>query len=224
MDNQIIENWLKKSLIETIRILNFANNWWPGTAAGQQANASAWAMAFFVEAALDMCAGAQLTARCSEGKKGIVKTIVDDRWVSGANRLHQSSQLMLDFCVTNDGSSDPIQLTGESEVHANHSIGYLPTPDNGYAWDFYKLLIVPSATRLYFARVAAQDGKSVQDRIRELAENLRKLIDLYGPAFVRPNDEIAVVLVPATIKHRNNTRILWVTRGRVRIETVSNQF
>jgi hypothetical protein len=221
MDKQEIENWLTTGKQHVIQTLGLPVNWWPTTAANQQARASAWATAFFTQGALANAAGATLTARCTIGAQNLSLQILNAYWVNGVDRLHDATQLMLDYCVTNEGASSPIQVTGESEVGPSYPIEADPIPENGYAWDFYKLLIVPSATRLFLARVAAHDGVGAPQRIAHLAANLRTLVDFVGFSHLRSNDELGAVLIPATSGQRNETMILWVVRGRVRIERVT---
>lgn len=222
MNKSDIETWLTGSKSQLITLLGLPLNWWPTTAPNNpQARASAWAASFFTKASLAAAAGRSLTAHCSNGSNNLTQQILAAYWNNPPNRFHDPSQLMLDFCVTNDGASSPIQVTGESEVGPSYPTNDTPIPANGYAWDFYKLLIVPSATRVFFARVAAAGGISAPDRVYQLANSLRNLIDLYGTAYLRPNDELAAVLIPATTSQRDETIILWVTKGRVRFEKVT---
>lgn len=222
MTKNDIETWLVSSKTLVINLFGLPANWWPTTAPNNpQARASAWGASFFTNASLANAAGRSLTVHCSNGANNLSQQILATSWNNPPNRLHDPSQLMLDFCVTNDGASSPIQVTGESEVSPSFPTSYNPVPANGYAWDFYKLLVVPSATRVFFARVAAHGGVSAPTRVDELANSLRNLVDLYGPAYLRPNDELAAAIVPATTGQRDETIIFWVTRGRVRFEKVT---
>lgn len=220
MDRNALENWLIEGKRDVIRLNNLASNWWPTTAANQQALASAWSTAFFARAALENSAGAVCTARCLAGSGNLNSQVLADRWISPPGRCHDTAQLMLDFCVTNEDAASPIQVTGESEVSPSFPVRAEPIPRNGYSWDFYKLLIVPSSTRLFFARVAADGGVRAPDRVHELACSLRQLVDRLGPALLRPNDEIGAALIPATKRDRDESLVFWVVRGRVRFEKV----
>lgn len=224
MDKLELEQWLATGKKKTIAELGLQPNWWPissNSAAPFAAQASAWGTAFFTEAALSRAAGEVLIARCSSGSGNLSQKILSAEWISPPSRTHDTKQLMLDYCVVNQSASSPIQVTGESEVGPSHPIDFDPIPTNGYAWDFYKLLIVPSSTRLFFARVASHNNVNAVKRIENLAKSLRKLIDIYGPTFLRPNDELGAVLIPATTKQRDETTILWVSQGRVRFEKIS---
>ncbi|MCD5362816.1 MULTISPECIES: hypothetical protein [Chromobacterium] len=223
MNKTELEQWLVIAKNNTIKQLKLQTDWWPLSSNSKPyaAQASAWGIAFFTEAALNRAAGEVLTARCSNGSNNLSQSIVDALWVSSPDRIHDKDQLMLDYCVVNQTASSPIQVTGESEVGPSHPIDFNPIPTNGYAWDFYKLLIVPSATRLFFARVASSGGVGAPQRIEALAKSLRKLIDIYGPTFLRPNDELGAVLIPSTTSQRDGAIILWVSQGRVRFEKIT---
>lgn len=222
MDHKTVQNWLVASKADVIAMNGLPADWWPTTSAkkGNQAIASAWAARFFLCAAEATAAGRSLTVHCSDGKNRLSKTVVDTHWVKPLGHRHDSTQMMLDFCVTNDSGSDPIQVTGESELFPSHPINPAIEPVNGYTWDFFKLLVVPSATRLFFARVAAS-GDSAPARVQSLADMIRDLLDKFGPAMLRPNDELAAVVIPATATDRDQTTIVCMSRGRVRIEKVA---
>lgn len=221
MDKPTTEAWLKASYLHTMDTLHLENDWWPTSNSKNQALSTAWATAFFVEGAKASCSGELLVVRCPSGRDNYSKRILHSNWVSKSRQI-ESSQLMLDFSVVNMASSSPIQLTGESEMYVSHSTGSDPSVENDYAWDFFKLLIAPSSTRLFMARLAGRDGISAVQRIDDLANSLRRMIDLYGSAFIRPNDFLAAVILPAGVTMKNETTILWVTNGRVRIEKITS--
>ncbi|WP_437644273.1 hypothetical protein [Sorangium sp. So ce362] len=222
MNKVELETWLTAARASTIAELKFGSDWWPMTTGSEQAYASAWALAFFIHAAHDRCAGNELTAACSAGdKKEDNDKILKALWTNGSSRLHQPEQVLVDFSVHNWNASSPIQLTGESETYAAHGVGDSLTSKDGYSWDFYKLLIVPSATRLFFARVGGADGEDASTRCSKLAQTLMGLVDWYGPALLRPHDELGAVILPSAKKAHADTILLWLDRGRLRQERIS---
>jgi hypothetical protein len=126
--------------------------------------------------------------------------------------------VLVDFSVHNWEASSPIQLTGESESGPYHGTGdSLESNKDDYSWDFYKLLVMPSTTRLFFARVGRTKGSAIPERIEALVTTLQGLIDWYAPALLRPHDELGVVLVPSRRAFVSETRVLWLDRGRLKV-------
>lgn len=217
MEQGEIETWLTKARQTTVNHLGFTHDWWPTTNKNGQARASAWSLGFFLHAALSRCVGAELLAACSAGaSKEMNEKMVQALWTNSPSRKHQSSQVVLDFSVHNPESSSPVQLTGESETYPTHGVGQSLTTADGYAWDFYKLLLVPSTSRVYFARVGANGGQSGGERCRALAASLASLVDWYGPVMLRPHDELGGVILPAAKKNHDETVIFWLDRGKLR--------
>jgi hypothetical protein len=222
MNKGELEKWLTTARKSTIEQLDLDPNWWPMTRGSEQANASAWAMAFFIHAALDRCSGKSLAAACSAGdKKEQNEKILKALWTSGSARTHEKEQVLVDFSVHNWNASSPVQLTGESETYASHGVGDSLTSADDYSWDFYKLLVVPSATRLFFARVGGAGGEGAVDRCSKLAMTLVQLVDWYGTALLRPHDELGAVIVPSSKRAHAETIVLWSDRGRLRQERIA---
>ena len=219
-----IETWLWNSRDSLIADLGFDTAWWPNalTKAAPGAAATAWALSFFLEAAKARCFGKDLHLH-THGKAGSqVETIIKSRWV-GAGRQHSPKEVLVDASVHNWDAASPIQLTGESEVRPTWDTGDSLEGRDDYSWDFYKLLVVPSATRLFFARLSGRgkgtNGIAAGTRIQELLTSLQGIVDLYGPAMMRPGDELGGAIVPFSAKlARTETVVFWLERGRLRHE------
>jgi hypothetical protein len=96
-----IEGWLWASRLRAIAQLGFDAGWWPMTNttghANRQGEASAWALAFFLQASLDRCFGKRLTAACNTARD---ETATDsfrqrliDAFQTGGSRRFLGSQL-----------------------------------------------------------------------------------------------------------------------------------
>jgi hypothetical protein len=221
MDALEIEQWAKDGRKTAVTELNLDPGWWPTTTRSGQREASAWSLAMFLHAALARCVGSELTAACSAGSaKPLNRKIVDALWSQVASRKHQPAQVILDFSVHNLRASSPIQFTGESEMFAQHSTD----KDGDYAWDFYKLMLVPSASRLFVARVGGARSESSGSRCTKLADTLSEMVDRYGPVMLRPHDELGAVIIPSSKKERNEMLLCWLDRGRLRRGRIKTPF
>ncbi len=223
MDHDEVEKWLLDAKKTTQTVLNLANDWWPITSGDEQARASAWALAFFLTAANARCSAPTLIAACSasEASKPHNSKVLKALWTK-PGREHQEEQVLVDFSVHNWDASNPIQMTGESEANASQRTDDQLSP-NSYGWDFYKLLLVPSASRLFFARVGGDGGVSAGERCKLLAKTLIELVDWYAPALLRPHDEVGVVIVPSAKNSLEDGFVLTLERGRLRPSALSEQ-
>lgn len=221
MNVEEIETWLRDAHTKVVGLLELKADWWPTTTGHGQAQSSAWATAFFVVAALDRCWAPNLVAARNKGTDDLNKKVIDKFWVSGAERTHEQSEVLVDFAVHNWDAASPIQITGESEMHAAHGVGDSMGSADDYSWDFYKLLVIPSITRLFVARVGSRDGESATKRCLQLAQTLAGLVDWYGPALLRPHDELGAVIMPSTVSEQSATIIMWLDRGRLKHRTIS---
>lgn len=218
-----IETWLWSGRENVIADLSFDKNWWPNSLKKGTPGAAAtpWALAFFLEAAKTRCFGKELHLH-AHGKDGSpAETIIKSRWI-GSGKHHSKQEVLVDASVHNWTAASPIQLTGESEVKPTWDTGDSLEGKDDYSWDFYKLLVVPSSTRLYFARLSARSGPqgvNAAERIEQLLASLQGIVDLYGPTMMRPGDELGGVLVPFSAKlAHTETVIFWLDRGRLRHE------
>ena len=90
-------------------------------------------------------------------------------------------------------------LTVESETHAHHGVGdAISRYANGYAWDFFKLVWLPSPRRLFIARVGALKGATESARIETLRKSLDRIVGNYPFAFAA--DDVLVVIILAETK------------------------
>lgn len=232
MDRVEIEEWLWASRQLVLSTLRFGAGWWPMTnttgAPDRQAQASAWALAFFLSAASSRCSGKALTAAChtrtTSETLSAYRSALMGAWLAKETAFtHSKHEVLVDFSVHNWNAANPVQLTGESEMYPSHGVGdQLTAGVDDYSWDFYKLLVVPSVTRLFVARVAGHGGKSASERAAALADTLVGLVDHYGPALLRHHDELGAVVLPAGKKSIGDTRILWLDRGRLRCDVAKS--
>jgi hypothetical protein len=220
MTKDEVEGWVHAGYATATAALSLGASWWPTTTGDNQSKATAWATATFLHAGLELCFARELITACPVGINEATKKVVDAIWTTDSSRTHQPEQVLLDFTIRNPEATSPLQVTGESEMGPSHGVGTSTRGSDGYSWDFYKLLLVPSPTRLFAARVAA-DGASAVDRTRTLAASLRGLIDWYGPAMLRPNDEVGGFIIPATKADAAETLVLWTERGRFRFEKIT---
>lgn len=210
MNQTTLENALIESRKHTIATLTLKPKWWPTTSGEKQSQGAAWSTSFFLNVAstnLPARPPAQ-TLACSAGtKKPLNLAIVDSLW-TGADRLHVSEQLAVDFAIQDWTKPRPMLMTAESELFPSYHHGDQIVPSNGYAWDFVKLLLVSSPVRLFFARVAASPPMSVEDRCDAVAQSLVALFSRHHQ-LLSSNDDLGCVVVPASKKARLATNILW---------------
>jgi hypothetical protein len=126
-------------------------------------------------------------------------SLVEKIWSQSTkdSREIDREEVLVDFAVLDWKSQDHIVLTAESEMHAAHGVGYHICGNNGYAWGFYKLLVVPSPIRLYFAQVGAGYGFSGKDRRDDLVKSLDEILrnQDYSKNLLRPNDFLSIVIL-----------------------------
>lgn len=88
--------------------------------------------------------------------------------------VYQTRQLLFDLTVT-DGWK--LLLACESEVHAQHGAGHgLDAEEDGYAWDFRKLLLAPAEKLLFVARVSKSGQGKPPRSIAGLKTSLEKCL------------------------------------------------
>jgi hypothetical protein len=66
--------------------------------------------------------GWQCTRMSIKSTSYLGRITLDKLWIAPPGRIHQSQQVLVDFSVHNWNASSPIQLTGESETHAQHEV------------------------------------------------------------------------------------------------------
>ncbi len=145
-----VDGWFSEAHAHVARIFRLPSDWWPN---GAQGHSTALATAFFATAARQRCGGKGLIVGCSNGKGGVCNKVLRDRWNS-SGRTHEAYQTLVDFSVQRWSRPGVMELTGESEMYGRHGVGDSVDGRDDYSWDFFKLLLVPSKTRLFMARVA----------------------------------------------------------------------
>lgn len=218
MNIATIETWLLDSYGSAS---NGAVNWWPSS----QAEATSWATHFILRATTDLCSNTKLSIHTTSGKGGTTKSIINAFCIKNKNYKMRNGTMMVDFSIHNEQAADPIQLTAESETGVGHETGenYLISK-NDYAWDFFKLLLVPSRNRLFYARVSNRKKTTTYIRCKQLAFNLVKIYEKHGSAFLRPNDRLAIAIIPEKFNDRDKGWIISITNGVVIIKKCSNVY
>lgn len=203
-----IEAWLWEARAETTRAVDGGDTWWPRT----QGQASGWAAAFFVKAARARIPTSRGLSLCmtGQGEDSHRRKIIAPLWATEGGK-HWAHEILVDLSVYDWSSGSPILFTAESEVGPNHGVLNSLTTDDDYSWDFFKLLVVPSPIRLFFARVGAPKVGTAPVRIGTLTKTLSDLVALYSKAFLRAGDELGAVIIPAAKADAQSgqTTILW---------------
>jgi len=210
MDRATVESALIESRRHTIATLGLKPKWWPTSSGKKQAQGAAWSTAFFLKVATDLLPSAppkQILACSAGSKKPLTRLIVQSLW-TGPERDHVSEQISVDFAIQDWSKPKPLLMTAESELFPSYSHALEILPTNGYAWDFMKLLLMPSPLRLFFARVAASPPLGVEDRCDAVAESLVKLFSKHRE-LLDGNDRVGCVVVPASRKAHLASNILW---------------
>ena len=216
-----LETWLWNARERARNAHALPENWWPNTTTKGD-KTSAWALAYFLEGAETRCFGKvlHLSAHLTDATTPVIAS-----WKSPPAREHSPHEVLLDYSIHHWRAASPIQMTCESEAWPFHTTGAQMEKTDDYSWDFYKLLVVPSATRLFFARVGGKtkdpDNGSATERIGRLLESLQSLVDLYGPALLRPNDELGGAIIPYSPKAVKESLVFWLDRGRLRSRQVA---
>jgi hypothetical protein len=222
MTPEEVESWFWSAREKLKSAQKLEPAWWPNTTDKGNAGVTPLGYLFFLGAAASRCSGRQLTVAAEAPDGSVQKAVIDKEWLSPGTRDHSPSEVLVDFSVHNWAASSPIQLTGESEGGPYHGTGdSLESRTDDYSWDFYKLLVMPSTTRLFFARVGRTKGSAIPDRIQALVTTLQGLVDWYAPALLRPHDELGVVLLPSRRSFASETRILWLDRGRLKVRNAT---
>lgn len=127
-----------------------------------------------------------------------------DRYAPRGNRRLSQREFLLDFTLwpLDDAEGDHLLLSMESECYGAHGVGDTVTLDDGYSYDFYKLLLVPSPRRLFFARV----NGDAQRRDTLLGSLQTLTVEARDRGYLRDGDELLAVILSAAGTHRNNSR------------------
>lgn len=194
MTPETLLGWMELGLERAARELGCdPEQWWPRS----QAEATTWVWATMFEASTlvdvskptTLCA--PLSIRYPERQRLL------DEWLGkgGGLRHFYKGHDLLDFTMKHYQLSAPNVLSAESEMCEAHSVDCTIERMGDYAWDFFKLLQVPSRYRLMFARVGAGGGNvSPRERRAALIEGLKGLTEKYAKQFLREGDEVGIVV------------------------------
>lgn len=127
---------------------------------------------------------------------------------------HLPGEAMLDMVVFPDpaivmigGAKHIALLTMESEMCPDHGVKEVISRfENDYAWDFFKLIWVPSPRRLFAARVGGVGRKAEQaerSRIAALCKFLDAIITSYG-SIAFGKEDVLVILILAERDHKES--------------------
>lgn len=107
-------------------------------------------------------------------------------------------EYMVDFSIWNNDNApgEHIELTMESECFPAHGVGDSASLQDGYSYDFYKVLLVPSPRRLFVARVNDVHGAHRRDVLLQSLTTLTR--DAARLGYLRQGDQLAVVLLAAS--------------------------
>jgi hypothetical protein len=134
---------------------------------------------------------------------------------SGPRRL-SIREYMVDFSIWNNdrAQGEHIALTMESECFPAHGVGDSASLQDGYSYDFYKVLLVPSPRRLFVARVNDVHGAHRRDVLLQSLTTLAN--DAAGLGYLRQGDQLAVVILAASSGQRADSIVaVWDPDRRV---------
>jgi len=212
-----LEHWLWEARDIAIETLDEEATWWP-TSNNESLPTTAWATAFVIRAALSQLgdiAGNTLAMSGTDASTPPAK--IRERMWGPARGVNAGYQAMLDYSVNDWTASNPIRLTAESEASATEPCGpWTEVGSKSYSWDFYKLMVVPSPIRLFFAVVGTIEQHE-NDRLGAVEAELQRQVVKYSGTLLRPKDELGVILLPQSKANAfdGRTRILWADNGRL---------
>lgn len=196
-----------------------AGDWWPKAQGTFTVLAWALALEWATEDALGSKGApawycAPWGSRCEEkralfSKRYNVK-FADEGFARRGARRHDPHGYLVDFSVWPENEDLPM-LTMESEMAPDHGAGASVSLDDGFIYDFYKILLVPSSRRLFVARVRNETQRD------QLLESLGQVTDSARSAgrVIQPADRIAAcVLLSGTRKRESSKVAVWNHRRR----------
>jgi hypothetical protein len=170
--------------------------------AKDQARASTLVWGAVLHAAKELCPEVEGSSRWLSAtwhkRQQTREPLVERHWTAQGGK-HAEAEVLVDFLVSrHDATSIPgaasrLVLTVESEMGASHGVS--ASFVDGYARDFFKLLVVQADFRLFFARVGGPDGKSLAARLPSLSASLSTLCDRYRNQIA--NARLACILMGA---------------------------
>lgn len=213
MDKSTVEDWLRTSFRDVAPLYQADAGlaWWPDWGTGGQGQATSWVWAAILRAGhairvetpnLQLWFGTPWHASVGHQHREVREKLVSKLWTNHEHCRHSPYEVLVDFTISDYGSKgSPILISAESEMHPHHGVGPAMAYNDDtaelddYTWDFYKLLLVRSQRRLFFARVGAVGEMSENARMEKLKSSVAEVLEWYGDALIGP-DELAVVILP----------------------------
>lgn len=200
------------------------DNWWPGDPPGknkgnQQGWFSNWMTAVICVSADELLSGS--SEHLELNKCGSQTTHVEFQeklfnklWQKDIeSRSRSETESMVDLSVICWEQARPIEYAAEMEASPRQSVNDI-LPDlekDTYAWDFWKLLAMPSPRRLLIARVGSLNTATAEERIDVLIDTLTT-IARRNSGLLAAEDALAVILFP-------DDRMTWRERTRLAVWT-----
>ncbi len=126
-------------------------------------------------------------------------------------------EVLVDFVVARQESETKlVPLVGcESEMHSNHGVGYSLDGENGYAFDFWKVLMFQAPLLVFAARVNTV-------WLDDLEESLRLCARDYCDYWSRRR--LCVVLLPSASRKRSEVRLgIGTAAGEIEFERLDSR-
>jgi hypothetical protein len=111
-----------------------------------------------------------------------------------------NKEVLVDFVVARQESQTKmVPLVGcESEMYVDHGVGYSLDPENGYTFDFWKLLLFPAPFLIFAARVNTAWLDDLEESLRLCAQDYR---DYWSAR------RLYVALLPSTSRKVSEVRL-----------------
>jgi hypothetical protein len=127
-----------------------------------------------------------------------------------------NKEVLVDFVVGRQESETKIvPLVGcESEMHSNHGVGYTLDGENGYTFDFWKVLMFQSPLLVFAARVNTSLLDDLEESLRVCAHEYR---DYWSSRL------LYVVLLPSASRKLGEVRLgVGKSDGEIQFERLVN--
>jgi hypothetical protein len=120
--------------------------------------------------------------------------------VAGQGIEYVNKEVLVDFVVARQESETKmVPLLGcESEMHSNHGVGYSLDGNNGYTFDFWKLLMFQAPLLVFAARVNTVRLDDLEESLRFCAADYR---DFWS------GKRLYVVLLPSASRKLGEVRL-----------------
>jgi hypothetical protein len=132
--------------------------------------------------------------------------------VAGQSIEYVNKEVLVDFVVARQESETKlVPLLGcESEMHSNHGVGYSLDGENGYTFDFWKLLMFQAPLLVFAARVNTAWLDNLEESLRLCASDYR---DYWS------GRRLCVVLLPSASRKRGEVRLgIGAADGQIEFE------